>query len=304
MQVLLCLYAKHRVWEIDMEKDILSLMNAGDRRLSKGQRAIARYITENYDKAAFMTAGKLGRTVGVSESTVVRFATELGFDGYPGMRRAMQEMVRSRLTSVQRIAVAKDMLEGADVLKAVMTSDVEKLQASLEELDRESFDRAVEAIGNARHLYIVGMRSSASLASFMGFYMNLLVEDVRLIHNTTANEVYEQIMHIGPGDVYMGISYPRYSASSLKAMEFAKRQGATVIALTDNDNSPFAELADIRLYAKSDMVSFLDSLVAPMSVINALIVAVAARKKDSLDDTFEYLEGLWSEYGTFTGVES
>ena len=287
-----------------MEKDILSLMNAGDRRLSKGQRAIARYITENYDKAAFMTAGKLGRTVGVSESTVVRFATELGFDGYPGMRRAMQEMVRSRLTSVQRIAVAKDMLEGADVLKAVMTSDVEKLQASLEELDRDSFDKAVEAIGSARHLYIVGMRSSASLASFMGFYMNLLVEDVRLIHNTTANEVYEQIMRIGPGDVYVGISYPRYSAGSLKAMEFAKRQGATVIALTDNDTSPFAELADIRLYAKSDMVSFLDSLVAPMSVINALIVAVAARRKDSLDDTFGYLENLWSEYGTFTGVES
>ncbi len=287
-----------------MEKDILSLMNAGDRRLSKGQRAIARYITENYDKAAFMTAGKLGRTVGVSESTVVRFATELGFDGYPGMRRAMQEMVRSRLTSVQRIAVAKDMLEGADVLKAVMTSDVEKLQASLEELDRDSFDKAVEAIGSARHLYIVGMRSSASLASFMGFYMNLLVEDVRLIHNTTANEVYEQIMHIGPGDVYVGISYPRYSAGSLKAMEFAKRQGATVIALTDNDTSPFAALADIRLYAKSDMVSFLDSLVAPMSVINALIVAVAARRKDSLDDTFGYLENLWSEYGTFTGIES
>ena len=285
-----------------MENDFLSLLNAGDRRLSKGQRLIARYITENYDKAAFMTAGKLGKTVGVSESTVVRFATELGFDGYPGMRRAMQEMVRSRLTSVQRIAVAKDMLNGSDVLKAVMASDVEKLQSSLEELDRDSFDRAVEAIGQAHHLYIVGMRSSASLASFMGFYMNLLVEDMRLIHDTTANEVYEQIMHIGPGDVYVGISYPRYSSSSLKAMEFAKRKGATVIALTDNGNSPFAQLADIPLYAKSDMVSFLDSLVAPMSLINALIVAVAARKRDSLADTFDYLEKLWSEYGVFAGA--
>ena len=287
-----------------MEKDILSLMNSGDRRLSKGQRLIARYITDNYDKAAFMTAGKLGRTVGVSESTVVRFATELGFDGYPGMRRAMQEMVRSRLTSVQRIAVAKDMLDGPGVLKAVMTSDVEKLQGSLEEMDQDSFNRTVEAIDQAKHLYIVGMRSSASLASFMGFYMNLLVEDVRLIHDTTANEVYEQIMHIGPGDVYVGISYPRYSSSSLKAMEFAKRQGATVIALTDNGNSPFAELADIKLYAKSDMVSFLDSLVAPMSVINALIVAVAARRRDSLDERFSYLEQLWSEYGVFTRGES
>ncbi len=282
-----------------MEKDILALMNGTDRRLSKGQRLIARYITENYDKAAFMTAGKLGKTVGVSESTVVRFATELGFDGYPGMRRAMQEMVRSRLTSVQRIAVAKDMLDGADVLKAVMTSDIENLQASMEKLDREDFARAVEAIGGAKHLYIVGMRSSASLASFMGFYMNLLVEDVRLIHNTTANEVYEQIMHIGPEDVYVGISYPRYSSGSLKAMEFAKRQGATVIALTDNENSPAARLADIKLYAKSDMVSFLDSLVAPMSLINALIVAVANKRRDSLDETFGYLEKLWSEYGIF-----
>ena len=287
-----------------MEKDILSLLNGTDRHMSKGQRLIARYITENYDKAAFMTAGKLGRTVGVSESTVVRFATELGFDGYPGMRRAMQEMVRSRLTSVQRIAVAKDMMDGADVMKTVMTSDVEKLQSTLEEIDRDSFTAAVDAIAGAKHLYIVGMRSSASLASFMGFYMNLLVQDVRLVHDTTANEVYEQIMHIGPGDVYMGISYPRYSAGSLKAMQFAKGRGATVIALTDNDNSPFAPLADIKLYAKSDMVSFLDSLVAPMSVINALIVAVASRKRDSLDETFGYLESLWSEYGVFTGSES
>ncbi len=287
-----------------MDKDILSLMNSGDRRLSKGQRQIARFITENYDKAAFMTAGKLGRTVGVSESTVVRFATELGFDGYPGMRRAMQEMVRSRLTSVQRIAVAKDMLGGADVIKSVMNSDVDKLQSSMDELDRDAFDRAVETIGGADHLYIVGMRSSAALASFLGFYMNLLVEDVRLIHDTTANEVYEQIMHIGPGDVYVGISYPRYSSGSLKAMEFAKRQGATVIALTDQENSPFAKLADIKLFAKSDMVSFLDSLVAPMSLINALIVAVAAQRRDSLGETFGYLEKLWSEYGTFTSGES
>ena len=287
-----------------MEQDFLSLLNGDGRRFSKGQRLIARYITENYDKAAFMTAGKLGKTVGVSESTVVRFATELGFDGYPGMRRAMQEMVRSRLTSVQRIAVAKDMLDGADVLKAVMSSDVEKLQGSLEEIDRASFSAAVDAIQNAEHLYIVGMRSSACLASFMGFYMNLLVEDMHLIHDTTANEVYEQIMHIGPGDVYFGISYPRYSSSSLKAMEFAKRRGATVIALTDNDHSPFASIADIKLFAKSDMVSFVDSLVAPMSLINALIVAVAAGKRDTLAETFNYLEKLWSEYGVFTGIES
>ncbi|MCC8357332.1 MAG: MurR/RpiR family transcriptional regulator [Oscillospiraceae bacterium] len=287
-----------------MDKDILVRLEDESRSFSKGQRLIARYITENYDKAAFMTAGKLGKTVGVSESTVVRFATELGYDGYPGMRKAMQEMVRSRLTSVQRIAVARDMVGDENVLKSVMSSDEEKLQSTLEEVDRKSFQAAVDAIAGANHLYIVGMRSSASLASFMGFYMNLLVSDVCLIHDTTANEVCEQIMHIGAGDVYVGISYPRYSASSLRAMQFAKRQGATVIALTDNDHSPFAQVADISLYAKSDMVSFLDSLVAPMSLINALIVAVAARQPQKLDETFGYLEKLWSEYEVFTTVES
>ncbi len=283
-----------------MRKDILSLINAQSKGFSKGQRIIARYITENYDKAAFMTAGKLGKTVGVSESTVVRFATELGYDGYPGMRKAMQEMVRSRLTSVQRIAVAKDMVDGSNVLKYVMGSDVDKLQTTMEELDKDSFDAAVGAIESAKNVYIVGMRSSTALASFMGFYMNFLKDNVRLIHDTTANEVYEQIMHIAPGDVYIGISFPRYSSSSLKAMKFAKSRGATVIALTDNGNSPFAEVADIKLYAKSDMVSFLDSLVAPLSLINALIVAVAARKPDALANTFEYLESLWSEYEVFT----
>ena len=283
-----------------MRKDILSLINAQSKGFSKGQRIIARYITENYDKAAFMTAGKLGKTVGVSESTVVRFATELGYDGYPGMRKAMQEMVRSRLTSVQRIAVAKDMVDGSNVLKYVMGSDVDKLQTTMEELDKDSFDAAVSAIESAKNVYIVGMRSSTALASFMGFYMNFLKDNVRLIHDTTANEVYEQIMHIAPGDVYIGISFPRYSSSSLKAMKFAKSSGATVIALTDNGNSPFAEVADIKLYAKSDMVSFLDSLVAPLSLINALIVAVAARKPDALANTFEYLESLWSEYEVFT----
>ncbi len=287
-----------------MTKDILEQIEQNSRGFSKGQRLIAKYITEEYDKAAFMTAGKLGKTVGVSESTVVRFATELGYDGYPGMRKAMQEMVRSRLTSVQRIAVARDMLDGSNVLKYVMSSDIDKLQTTLEELDRESFDEAVNAIENAGDLYIVGMRSSAALASFMAFYMNFLIDNVRLIHDTTSNEVYEQIMHIGPGDVYVGISYPRYSSSSLKAMEFAKSRGATVVALTDNVNSPFARIADIRLYAKSEMVSFLDSLIAPMSLINALIVAVAARKQETLAQTFNYLEELWSRYEVFTADKS
>ena len=283
-----------------MGKDILTVIGEESKSFSKGQRLIARYITENYDKAAFMTAGKLGKTVGVSESTVVRFATELGYDGYPGMRKAMQEMVRSRLTSVQRIAIAKDMQDGSNVLKSVMGSDLEKLQSTMEELDRESFEKAVSAIENAESLYIVGMRSSTALASFLAFYMGLIKRNIHHIHDTAANEVYEQMMHIGPGDVYVGISFPRYASTSLKAMKYAKSRGATVIALTDNATSPFAALADIALYAKSDMVSFLDSLVAPLSVINALIVAVAARKQESLAQTFGYLESLWSEYEVFT----
>ena len=284
----------------DMSKEILSRIQEESKLFSKGQRLIGKYITENYDKAAFMTASKLGKTVGVSESTVVRFAMELGYDGYPGMRKAMQEMVRSRLTSVQRIAIAQDMKDSSSVLKSVIGSDLEKLESTMEELDRESFEAAVSAIERAENLYIVGMRSSAALASFMGFYMNLIRNDVRLIHDTMANEVYEQIMRIGPGDVYVGISFPRYSASSLKVMQFAKSRGATVIALTDNANSPFAAVADIRLYAKSDMVSFLDSLVAPLSLINAIIVAVAARRPEKLEETFGYLETLWSEYEVFT----
>lgn len=287
-----------------MAKDIITNIEENSGGFSKGQRAIAAYITENYDKAAFMTAGKLGKTVGVSESTVVRFATELGYNGYPGMRKALQEMVRSRLTSVQRIAVSQDMMDGSNVLKSVMGSDIDKLQSTLEDIDRTEFEAAVNAIVQGKHLYIVGMRSSAALASFMAFYMNFLAENVRLIHDTTANEVYEQIMHIGPEDVYIGISYPRYSSSSLKAMKFAKSRGAKVVALTDNAHSPFAAEADIRLYANSDMVSFVDSLVAPMSAINALIVAVAARKRENLAQTFSYLEQLWSEYEVFTTEKS
>ncbi len=287
-----------------MGKDILSLIDAKSKGFSKVQRRIAHYIKENYDKAAFMTAGKLGQTVGVSESTVVRFATELGYDGYPGMRKGMQEMVRSRLTSVQRIAVSQDMLDGQNVLQSVINSDIENLQSTLAYIDQGSFEAAVNAIEDAKHLYIVGMRSSTALANFMSFYMNLLVENVWLIHDTTANEVYEQIMHIGPGDVYVGISFPRYSSSSVKAMEFAKQRGATVVALTDNGNSPLAAIADIDLYTKSDMVSFLDSLVAPMSLINALIVAVAARKRTTLAETFNYLEDIWSEYEVFVTGKS
>ena len=282
-----------------MERDILAQINKDSHKFSKSQRKISAYISSNYDKAAFMTAGKLGETVGVSESTVVRFATDLGYDGYPGMRRAMQDMVRNRLTAVQRIEVARQQIDGGNLLDTVLSSDIEKLRGTLEEVNKEDFDRAVDKIVAARTVYIVGMRSSTSLANFMGFYLNLLLDNVRLLHDTSVSEVYEQVFRIREGDVFIGISYPRYSSRTIKAMQFAKSAGATVIGITDGPSSPFVGLADVTLFAQSDLVSFLDSLVAPMSLINALIVAIGYRLSDSLSDIFDHLEGIWNQYDVY-----
>ncbi len=287
-----------------MEKDILSMLSHVDKGFSKGQKQIAKFIVENYDKAAFMTACKLGRTVGVSESTVVRFASELGFEGYPEMRKALQEMIRNRLTSVQRIEVSKELITNTNTLKDVLTADIEKLRATLENIDMAQFDAAVDAILSAKRIYIVGMRASTALASFMGFYMNLFLDNVKTIHENSANEVYEQIMRIGEGDVLIGISFPRYSTKTFEAMEYAKKRGATAIGITDNDNSPLHGIADICLYAKSDMVSFVDSLVAPLSLINALIVSVGMHSQEGISNTFMTLEQLWTDYDVFTGLES
>ena len=287
-----------------MEKNILSQINADNMKFSKGQRLIARYITENYDKAAFMTAGKLGKTVGVSESTVVRFATELGYEGYPEMRKALQELVRNRLTSVQRIAAAREMMDSANVLKSVMSADMEKLRVTLDTLDRDSFEAAVDAVLSGKNVYILGMRSSAALASFLGFSLNYLMDNVHVVNDTKGSEVYEQMLRIGTEDVLFCISFPRYTSNSLRAAQFAKERGARIVALTDNDASPFASIADVVLYAKSDMVSFLDSLVAPLSVLNAIIIAISARRRETLDETFENLEKLWAEYEVFTKGEN
>ena len=282
-----------------MDKDILSVISRGSSGFSKGQRQIAKYITENYDKAAFMTAGKLGKTVGVSESTVVRFAAELGYDGYPGMRKALQEMIRNRLTSLQRIEVAKELIDSHDVLRAVLSSDMEKLEITRDEMDQDSFNRAVEQILNAEHVYILGMRSASSLASFMAYYLGLLRDNVHIIQDMTYSEIYEQVMRIHEGDVFIGISYPRYSSRTVKAMKFARSMQAHVIGITDGENSPFVGIADTVLFARSDMVSFLDSLVAPLSLINALIVAVGLRTDDKLSSTFKRLEGIWSEFEVY-----
>ena len=287
-----------------MDKDILAVISKENSGFSKGQRLIARYISENYDKAAFMTAGRLGKTVGVSESTVVRFAAELGYDGYPGMRKALQEMIRSRLTSVQRIEAAKDLVDDRNILKAVLSDDIDNLQTTMEELEPDDFNAAVDAIVSAKRVYIAAMRTSKYLADFMGFYFHMLMENVRVIQDTGASEVYEQLIRMEPGDVFIGFTFPRYSSRAIKAMEYAKSRGATVIGITDGETSPFYGVADICLFAKSEMVSFLDSLVAPMSLVNALIVAVGARERDELADTFKTLESVWSQYEVYERVES
>lgn len=270
---------------------------------SKGQKQIARFILEHYDKAAFMTASRLGTTVGVSESTVVRFATELGYDGYPHLQRALQEMIRNKLTSVQRMEVSSDRMGGKDVLQTVLHADMDMIRMTLDELDREAFQGAVNAMMGARRIYILGVRSSNALANFVGFYFNLLFDNVTLIQTNSVSEIFEQILRIGEGDVFLGISFPRYSKRTLGAMRYSKDQGASVIALTDSHLSPLSRVADHTLIAKSDMASFVDSLVAPLSVINALIVAVGMSRKEEIEKTFNSLESIWEEYDVYEKPE-
>lgn len=270
---------------------------------SKGQKQIARFILEHYDKAAFMTASRLGVTVGVSESTVVRFATELGYDGYPHLQRALQEMIRNKLTSVQRMEVAGDRMGGRDVLQTVLHADTDMIRVTLDEIDRDAFQGAVDALMGAKRIYILGVRSSSALASFLGFYFNLLFENVTLVHTNSVSEIFEQVLRVGPGDVLFGISFPRYSKRTLSAMKYARDRGARVIALTDLQLSPLARVADHVLLARSDMASFVDSLVAPLSVINALIVAVGMSRRDEIEQTFNKLERIWEEYDVYEKPE-
>ena len=286
-----------------MPKDILSTIQAEMNTFSKGQKLIANYILESYDKAAFMTASKLGKTVKVSESTVVRFAAELGYDGYPAMQKALQEMIRSKLTSIQRIEVTNDRIGDHDILSMVMQSDIDKIRLTMEETDRAQFQRAVDAIVKARHIYILGVRSAAAIASFLGFYFTLIFHNVTIIHTTSASEVFEQMLHVGPEDVVIGISFPRYSSRTVQAMRFARDRGARVVVITDSETSPLAETASVTLLAKSDMASFVDSLVAPLSLINALIVAVGRRKNADVAKTFSTLEQIWSDYGVYEQAE-
>jgi len=285
-----------------MEQDILSVIETRSTGFSKGQRKIAKYIIANYDKAAFMTAIRLARFADVSESTVVRFAVELGYDGYPEMRRALQDVIRGKLTSVQRIKVAKDIMGSRDILSHVLSSDIELIRQTMEETDNGDFSRAVEAIIAAKNVYILGFRSSSFLAKFAGFYFNLLFSNSHVISECSDSEVFEQMIRLSEGDVLIAISFPRYSRRTIKAMQYARDVGARIIAITDGRTSPLVKFADIPLCARSDMISFLDTLVAPLSLVNALVVAVSEKAPGDLYEKFDQLEKIWDEYGVYEQI--
>ena len=282
-----------------MSKSVLQTIRAGMDSFSKGQKRIAAFILDNYDRAAFMTAAKLGETASVSESTVVRFAAQLGYDGYPDMQKALQELIRGRLTSIQRIQVSRDQMTGSDILGSVMQRDMNSIHDVIERLDREEFERVVDKLLHAKHIYILGVRSSSFLAGYLNFYLHLIFKNVTLVQSSAAGEIYEQLVHIGPGDVLVSISFPRYSKMAIHAVEFACRRGGDVVAVTDSPMSPMYKMASASLLASSDMISFVDSMAAPLSLLNALILAVGQQRRDDLSATLADMEQVWSKYSIF-----
>lgn len=282
---------------------LLSKMNVQYQNFSKGQKKLAAYIKENYDKAAFLTAAKLGETVGVSESTVVRFATHLGYKGYPEFQRELEELVRNKLNSIQRMEVTYGKVPQSEILDTVLHSDIDKIKMTLEAVNHEAFNLAVETILEAKNIYVVGIRSCAPLAEFLAFYLNLIFDGVRLLNTNSASELFEQMIRIGEKDVIIGISFPRYSMRTLKALEFANNRNAKVITLTDSIHSPMNLYSSCNLIARSDMASIVDSLVAPLSVINALVVALSMRKQKTVVATLEALEKIWDEYQVYNNDE-
>ncbi len=284
---------------MDNKTDILSYIEAEINNMSKGQKKIAEFILTHYDKATFMTASSLGKHVGVSESTVVRFATQLGFSGYPKLQRALQEIVKTRLTTLQRVDITNELIKDNDVLSSVMNLDITRIRTTLENIDREEFEKAVEAISNAENIYVLGTRSSFALSQFMTFYLNYIFKNVRNVNSNSSSGIFDQIFKISSNDVFIAIGFPRYSTTTIKAIDFAKHKNAITIAITDRQTSPLGEKADIKLIARSDVISFVDTLVAPLSLINALLIALGIKHKDDIPETFDELERIWKEYGVY-----
>ena len=286
-----------------MNENVLQTIRAGMDTFSKGQKRIAAFILDNYDRAAFMTAARLGETASVSESTVVRFAAQLGYDGYPEMQKALQELIRGKLTSIQRIQVSRDQMSGADILGSVMQRDMNSIHNVIEQLDRDAFSRAVDKLLGAEHIYILGVRSSSFLAGYLNFYLHLIFKNVTLVQSSAAGEIFEQLFRSGEGDVMIAFSFPRYSKDTINAARFARSRGAEIIAITDQKQSPVAQMSSAALLAPSEMLSFIDSMTAPMSLINALLVGIATKMGTDVTETFTTLERLWDQYDVFGGAD-
>ncbi len=285
------------------QNDIITRMNETFSKMSKGHKAIATYIFDHYDQAVFMTAAKLGDTVGVSESTVVRFAFTLGYEGYPEFQKTLEEWVKNKLNKVQRIGARYGGSSQSEILTDVLNSDMEKINDTLQSLDPAAFETAVEIILNAKTIYLVGIRSCEPLAGFLSFYLNMIRGGIVLIHTTSASEIFEQMIRIDEKDAIIGISFPRYSMRTLKAMEFANDRNAKVITITDSVHSPMNLYSSCNLIARSDMVSIVDSLVAPLSVINALVVALCLRKPEEVRGNLQTLEDVWGNYQVYLNDE-
>lgn len=283
---------------VNENRDIMRMIQMKFPKLSKGQKLIGEYILKNYDKAAFMTAAKLGKSVGVSESTVVRFANEMGFVGYPKLQKALQEIVKNKLTTVQRIELSNDYISKDNALKGVLKSDMENIRATLEKIDHKTFEGVIDSLFRARKIYIIGLRSSTAIAEFLGFYLNLILDNVKVV-KYGVSDIMEQLLNVGEEDMVIGIGFPRYAVRTIDSLEFARSRKATVVAVTDSLLSPLAARADYSLIAQSNMASFVDSLVAPLSVINALIIAAGLREKEKISSTFTELERIWENYEVY-----
>ncbi|MDD3277436.1 MAG: MurR/RpiR family transcriptional regulator [Lachnospiraceae bacterium] len=288
---------------MEQTDNLLARLNQQYGELSKGQKRLADFIADHYDKAVFMTAAKLGGEVGVSESTTVRFATQLGYEGFPQFHRALEELVRNRLNSIQRMKVTYGRVPQEKILDNVLQSDIDKIKLTLEQIDHEAFNMAVQTILDAKNIYVVGIRSCAPLAEFLGFYLNLIFDNVRLLRTSSSSEIFEQMIRIDEKDVIIGISFPRYSMRTLKAMEFANNRSAKVITITDSIHSPMNLYSSCNLIARSDMASIVDSLVAPLSVINSLVVALCMKKQKQVMNTLETMEEIWDEYQVYSNDE-
>lgn len=287
---------------VDQSRDLISQIQKSFSRLSKGQKLIAEFIINNYDKAAFMTASKLGQTVGVSESTVVRFANTLGFEGYPQLQRGLQEIIKTKLTTVQRVEMGTQYTNEGDIIRKVLRADMENIHSTLDSIDYDVFQKVINQIFLAEKIYIVGLRSSTALAEYFGFYLNMILDNVRIV-GYGVSDIFEQTLRVKENDLVIGISFPRYSNRTIEALRYMKEQNINIIGITDTVLSPLNEICDYTLTAKSNMASFVDSLVAPLSLINAIIVAVGMREKDEITEYFNKLEAIWERYHIYNNKE-